>query len=84
MITVIGKFCDIEPYIGRAGYNVMPFMADWSPEANRAWIDAALDRGDQILIASNDYSGEFLNELIYLFEKLSQKGENAPKRLPNG
>jgi hypothetical protein len=71
MITVIGKWRDVSKYEFSKGYNVMPLDPDWTPERNRAWIDAAIDRGDKIMIASSDVSGEFKNELRYLLEKLT-------------
>ena len=70
MITVIGKVLDTVPYMGRKNYNVMPFDPNWTVEKDRDWLDAAIRRGDKILIVSNDYSGEFRNELKYLLEKI--------------
>ncbi len=75
MITVLGKFRDISQYYNRIGYNVMPRSESWTPELNRAWIDAAIACGDQFLIASNDYTGEFRNELIYLLQRISAQSE---------
>ncbi len=73
MITVIGKLQDTQRYSDLIGYNVMSILIpDWTPELNRAWLDAAIERGDQFLIVSNDYSGEFRNELIYLLQRISQ------------
>lgn len=71
MITVIGKLADIERYRNVTGYNVMARRDDWTPERNRSWLDEAIARGDQFLIASSDYSGEFLNELIYLLRRIT-------------
>lgn len=70
MISVIGKWIDAAGYMGKRGYNVMPFDPNWTLEKNHAWLDAVVERGDKILIVSNDYSGEFRNELIYLLEKM--------------
>ncbi len=76
LITVIGKFRDIERFRDVDGYNVMPSCADWTPQLNRAWIDEALERGDQFLIASSDYSGAFLDELIYLLRCIGRNGHH--------
>lgn len=86
VITVIGKLKDTAPYRGLPGYNVFPECEGWTPERNRIWIDRAIERGDSFLIVSNDYRGEFLNELVYLLQQLIEKGaaQNIEKRLRHG
>jgi len=69
MITVLGKLSDTQRYIGLDGYNVLPFTPDWTPDKNREWLDAALARGDQFLLVSQDWSGQFAEELKYLMER---------------
>jgi len=53
-------------------YNVLPELPDWTPEKNRAWLDAAIQRGDNFLIVSRDISGEFAKELCYLLRQLTE------------
>jgi hypothetical protein len=73
VITVIGKWLDVADYMGKRGYNVMPFDPNWTLERNHAWMDEAIKRGDKILIVSNDYSGEFRNELLYLLDSMLKR-----------
>lgn len=68
MITVLGKLKDTQRYAGQAGYNVLPFSLDWTPEKNRRWLQSAIERGDDFLIISTDVSGQFAEELQYLAE----------------
>lgn len=69
MITVIGKREDVRPYIGLDGYNVLQQGNTWTPAKNQEWLDESMERGDKILIVSNDYSGVFRQELIHIFEQ---------------
>jgi hypothetical protein len=66
MITVLGKLSDTLKYLGESGYNVLPPSPDWTPGANRQWLQSAIERGDAFLIFSHDISGQFAEELWYL------------------
>jgi len=74
MITVLGKLADTQRYIGLDGYNVLPFMPDWAPDKNWKWLDAAIARGDQFLIVSPEWSGQFAKELKYLMKRKFEGG----------
>ena len=73
MITVLGKLADTQKYIGLDGYNVLPMLPDWTPEKNRAWLHAAIQRGDDFLIIGRDISGEFAKEICYLLHRLTDQ-----------
>lgn len=68
MITVLGKLEDTAIYHGLPGYNVLPETADWTVEMNRKWLDAALDRGDMLLLVSVPFTGHYREEVLHMLE----------------
>ncbi len=70
LITVLGKLDDTQKYIGRAGFNVLGYCEDWTPEMNQRFIDEAINRGDELLFVSYETSGQYRNELIQIIERL--------------
>lgn len=51
-ITVIGSERDIAKYLGRKGFNVLN-INNWTPSKNIKWLDKAITRGDEILLATD-------------------------------
>lgn len=71
MITVIGKLEDTAQYIGRDGFNVLARRDDWTPELNQRFIADAIDRGDHLLFASWQATGQYREELITMLRILT-------------
>ena len=71
MITVIGKLQDTDQYFGRDGFNVLARHPDWSPELNQQFIDEAIQRGDHLLFASWNATGQYREELLQIVRRLT-------------
>jgi RHS repeat-associated protein len=56
MVTVLGSISDVEPYIGRQGFNVFDVSAlpktEWA-RANGQWLNSAMRRGDELWLLTD-------------------------------
>ncbi|MGI8602323.1 MAG: PKD domain-containing protein [Verrucomicrobiales bacterium] len=66
--TVLGSGADVAPYAGKSGFNVLSMDRTLPLETrkaiNRQWLDAAIDRGDDILLKTDPIKWDrFMREI---------------------